>query len=48
MWKNELSPHLLYKEVNALNTVFTSLQGKTSLDKWKYFFNKEPAAPDLL
>lgn len=35
--KNELAPSLLYKEVSALNTVFTSLQGTTSLDKWKYF-----------
>lgn len=47
-WKNELAPNLLCKEVSALNTVFTSLQGMTSLDKWKYFFNKESAAPDLL
>lgn len=47
-WKNELALNLLYKEVSALNTVFASLWGTTSLDKWKYFFNKEPAAPDLL
>lgn len=47
-WKNELAHNLLHKEVSALNTVFISLQGTTSFDKWKYFFNKEPAAPDLL
>ena len=47
-WKNELAHNVLYKEVSALNTMFTSLQGTTSLDKWKYFSNKETAASDLL
>ena len=47
-WKNELAHNVLNKEVSALNTVFTSLQGTTSLDKWKYFSNKETAASDLL
>ncbi|XP_075770062.1 uncharacterized protein LOC142823237 [Pelodiscus sinensis] len=47
-WKKELPPISLYEELGALDMMFTSLEGTTSLDKWKYFFNKEPAAPNLL
>ncbi|XP_006131601.1 uncharacterized protein LOC102463496 [Pelodiscus sinensis] len=47
-WKKELPPNSLYEEVCALDMMFTSLEGTTSLDKWKYFFSKEPAASNLL
>lgn len=46
-WREELPPNTLFDEISALEEVYVHLQGDSSLDKWTYFFKKEPA-PSLL
>ena len=46
-WKSELPPDALHDELSALDTMFTSIQGTTALDKWCFFFSKE-SSPYLL
>jgi len=46
-WKSEHPPDALHDELSALDTVFTSLQGTTALDKWCFYFSKE-SSPNLL
>ncbi|XP_060548947.1 uncharacterized protein LOC132712220 [Pantherophis guttatus] len=42
-WREELPPNTLFDEISALEEVYVHLQGDSSLDKWTYFFKKEPA-----
>lgn len=46
-WREELPPNTLFDEISALEEVYVHLQGDSSLEKWTYFFKKEPA-PSLL
>lgn len=42
-WREELPPNTLFDEISALEEVYVHLQGDSSLEKWTYFFKKEPA-----
>ena len=46
-WKNDVPPDDFHDELGALEFVLPSLLGKSTLDMWRSFFEKE-SAPNLL